>query len=648
MSRTETTEHVANVVAENIGGISQTEVDIPPGVTVLTGRNATNRTSLLQAIMAAVGSDNASLKGDADEGRVEISLGSDTYHRAFRRQNGAVVSGGDPYLSEPSVADLFAFLLESNEARRAVVRGDDLRELLMRPVDTEEIQAEIDRLEHERDEVASELDQIESVKEELPGLEERKHELESKIAEKRDELESLEADIESTDADVHETREEKRELESRLEDLRDVRAELEDVRSDITRQEKSIASLRSERADVQEKKEELLDSPMGEYRHIEEEIKQLREKKQQLETKVHNLQDVIQFNEQMLDGEQSTIGAELNSGGSDGPVTDRLIEDDDVVCWTCGSEVPRDRIDSTLDGLRTVRKEYMANVRETEDELDDLRSEKRERERQQQRHDELCRKLSDIEDELEERESLVADLRTHRDELSEEVETVEKEVDELDSDDFSDILALHKEANQIEFELGQLESDLDGVTDRIDAIEDQLTEESKLQNRREEVQSALEVQRTRIDRIEREAVEEFNDRMDEVLEMLAYENLERIWIERVQKTVREGRRNVEKTRFEMHVVRTTESGATYEDTIAHLSESEREVTGLIFALAGYLVHDFHETVPFMLLDSLEAIDCERIADLVSYFSEYVPYLVVALLAEDAQALPEEYTRVTEI
>lgn len=67
----------------------------------------------------------------------------------------------------------------------------------------------------------------------------------------------------------------------------------------------------------------------------------------------------------------------------------------------------------------------------------------------------------------------------------------------------------------------------------------------------------------------------------------------------------------------------------------HLSESEREVTGLTFALAGYLVHDVHETVPFMLLDSLEAIDSNRLADLVTHFSEYVQFLVVALLPEDA-------------
>jgi hypothetical protein len=130
--------------------------------------------------------------------------------------------------------------------------------------------------------------------------------------------------------------------------------------------------------------------------------------------------------------------------------------------------------------------------------------------------------------------------------------------------------------------------------------------------------------------------------------MLNYENLARIWIERVTRPVEEGRQTVEQTAFELHVVRTTESGATYEDTVEHLSESEREVTGLTFALAGYLVHDVHEQVPFMLLDSLEAIDADRLAELVDYFAPYSQYLVVALLPEDAQALSAEYTRISEI
>jgi DNA repair exonuclease SbcCD ATPase subunit len=648
MSKARTSDSPATVVAENIGGITETEIDIPPGVTILTGRNATNRTSFLQTIMAAVGSNDVSLKGDAEEGRVTLTLDGDSCHRTLRRRNGDIGFGGEPYLDEPSVADLFAFLLESNEARQAVVRGDDLRELLMRPVDTDEIRAEIARLESERDDVEADIDDLESLKEELPTLERRKHDLESDIEEKRTELEGLEAEIESLDETVDETREEKRELDERLESLRELRSELEDVRSDIDLEEQSIASLRSERAELQDEQADLPAAPMGESEQIEQEIARLREEKQQLETTVRNLQDVLQFNEELLDGEESAVGDALQSAGSEGAVTDRLLEDEEIVCWTCGSEVPRDRIEATLEELRAVRREHMADVQDIETELDELRSDKRERETQQRRRDELERKLADVEAELEERESRLTDLRARRDDLSEEIETAEAEVEALESENFSEVLDLHKEANQVEFELGRLESDLDDVSDRIAEIEEQLTAESDLRERHETLQSELEAQRTKIERIEREAVEEFNDRMDEILDMLAYENLARIWIERIQKTVREGRRTVEKTAFELHVVRTTESGTTYEDTIDHLSESEREVTALTFALAGYLVHDLHETVPFMLLDSLEAIDAERIADLVAYFSEYATYLVVALLPEDAQALPDEYTRITDI
>jgi hypothetical protein len=53
-------------------------------------------------------------------------------------------------------------------------------------------------------------------------------------------------------------------------------------------------------------------------------------------------------------------------------------------------------------------------------------------------------------------------------------------------------------------------------------------------------------------------------------------------------------------------------------------------------------------VPFILLDSLEAIDSDRIAALVEYFADYADFLVVALLPEDARALDDDFTRVTTI
>ena len=148
--------------------------------------------------------------------------------------------------------------------------------------------------------------------------------------------------------------------------------------------------------------------------------------------------------------------------------------------------------------------------------------------------------------------------------------------------------------------------------------------------------------RNRVADLERAAVETFNDHVETVLDQLGYDNVARVWIER--KTDDESADLPEST-FELHVVRATDDGAVYEDTVEHLSESERAVVGLVIALAAYLVHDVHETVPVMLLDSLEAIDADRIAALVEHFTDFVPFLVVALLPEDAAALPGEYDRI---
>lgn len=57
-------------------------------------------------------------------------------------------------------------------------------------------------------------------------------------------------------------------------------------------------------------------------------------------------------------------------------------------------------------------------------------------------------------------------------------------------------------------------------------------------------------------------------------------NIERVWIERSEQTVRKERRKVQQSIFETHVIRNTNDGRTYENTIDHLSKSERKVSGL--------------------------------------------------------------------
>jgi DNA repair exonuclease SbcCD ATPase subunit len=654
MSQTHTSEELAEIHTNNIGGIDESTVTVSPGVTALTGRNATNRTSLLRALMGALGSDRVSLKGNTDEGRIELALGDDVYTRTLAREHGTVVMGGEPYLDNPEGADLFAFLLENNEARQAVARGEDLREVIMRPVDTDAIQAKISQLEAEKRDLDDQLDRLDSLDNRLPDLEQQRTQLEDQIETKRGELEDKEAAIEDADSTVDDTREQKAEFEDALDALQEARSDFDDVRYRLDSERESIQALEDERDEITAELDGLSETPAGDLDDTNAEIDRLREHKQSLESTISQLQRVLQFNEEMLEGDNPELRQVLqdttDSESENEALTDQLVADENetTVCWTCGSEVERETIDETLDSLRSLRQEKSHERNDLNAELDELTSKQSELQADRDRHERLERNLDEVDREIDDRGSTVEELINERERIEDEIDDREADVEALEDQDHSELLDLHKEANQLEFELGRLENDLEDVTDEIAEIEADLNERERLEDQRDDLREELADLRTRIERLEAQAVEEFNDHMQTILGVLEYENIERIWIERAEREVREGRRKVQQGVFDLHVVRSTDDGTTYEDTVSHLSESEREVTGLVFALAGYLVHDLHETLPFMVIDSLEALDPARIAALVEYFDEYAEYLVVALLPEDAAALDEDYERVTEI
>jgi chromosome segregation ATPase len=339
---------------------------------------------------------------------------------------------------------------------------------------------------------------------------------------------------------------------------------------------------------------------------------------------------------------------ERDGGDSTGAVTDQLLADGTVSCWTCGSEVEQEAIEATLDQLRSLRKDKLNEANSIATQLDEVQQQQRELTEQQRRREQLERTLDSLDAEVEDTEETIEEYETRQEDLEEQVDELEADIEALEDESYSEVLDLHKEVNQLEFELEQLESERTDVDEELDRIETRVDEREDLETQREELRDAIAEQRTRIERIEQEAVEQFNEQMDDLLELLDYANLERIWLERRETEVREGRRKVDKSVFELHVIRETESGATSEDTVAHLSESEREITGLVFALSGYLAHEVYEMVPFLLLDSLETIDSERIATLIDYVSDYAEYVVAALLPEDAAALNDNYYRITGI
>ena len=642
-------KQTVSLSVRNVGGISETSVEFTPGVNVLAGRNATNRTSLLRAFMAALGSDDVSIKSDADEGSVELHIGDETYTRRLYRDGGTVRMEGDPYLDDPELADLFAFLLATNETRQAVVTDQDLRELIMRPVDTQAIKDEIDALTDEKADVSQRLDELDDLDRRLTELRETERDLDAEIDATREELTEKREAIDEIDADVEESREEQEALQERMNELGDVRNELSDCRRELEAQRNGLETLREERADLEEASEELPEDPTAKIDDVDAQIDRLRTQHQRVQSEVSTLQEIIQFNEDNLDGASTDITDALTDGDQSGAVTDQLLDDSEtVVCWTCGHEVDREDIEDTIDRLKELRAEKLTHAQELDDEIDELQETRIRYEEKQRQRTQVREQLAQTVEQIDSREARIDDLEARRESLAEQVETIEAEIESLQTRKDDTILSLYKEASQLEVELTQLQREHDDVTDRIDEIETELDGRDDLEARREAIADELTDLRNRIDQIEADAVESFNDHMETVLDVLDYTNIARIWLERQEQTEREGRRRVTRTKFTLHIVRESEDGAAYEDVISHLSESEREVTGLVFALAGYLVHDVHEVVPFMLLDSVEAIDADRIARLVEYFEDYPAYLVTALLPNDAEALDGSYPRIDEI
>lgn len=644
------------VEVENIGGIDATSAAFEPGVTLLVGRNATNRTSLLLGIMAACGSEYVSLKADADEGHAALTIDGETYTRHLRRENDTIVTDGEPYLDDPEEADLFAFLLGTNEARQAVAQSVELRDLVMRPVDTDAIQAAIDRLTEERTEVEDELAELDSLADRLPTLKEKRDSLDAEIEAVQAELEETTADLEARESDPAATQEDEAELEDRLAALREKRETLDSVEYNIETTHEVIEELRTERDVLQAELDDLATPDEGRESDLEDEIERLRDRKRSVESDIDEVQSVIQFNERMLEERQATVVQALDGdgdgegggGGASGAVTDALVEDEATTCWTCGSEVPVEAIQSTLDQLRDVNQSRFAEIDEIESELSESQDRLNEIFTHRQEHREIERRLSDLATKLDEKTNQVDQLEAKREDLEADIERLEAEVDELEDAVQSEVLDLHKAANELEVELKGLERTHEEVTEEIDTIEARLDEREALEARREEIQAEIEDQRTKIERLDRQVIEEFNHHMDALLDRLEYENIERIWLERRETEAREGRRKVTKPVFELHVVRRSASGATFEDTVAHLSESEREVTGLVFALAGYLAHGVHEQLPVMVLDSLDPIDANRIETLVDYLTDVADYLVVALLEEDAAVFDDDVNRISDI
>jgi DNA repair ATPase RecN len=618
---------------ENVGGIERAAVTLDPGVTIVAGENASNKSSLLGSLGGVLGGPHPPLRGGCDAGSVTLDTGGERCELDLVRRDGeTVVADATPYTVESTLVDLFVALGEENPLRRAVVDDGDLHELLMQPVDTEEIDAEIERLQERRDDIDERIATLDERIDDLPELEVRARQL----AERRDdvaaELDEKRATID--EADYREAAEATQEL---LDDLKAARSERERLRERRDTKRRAAESLRDDIASVENQLAESTpdgtESVEARLEDIEDELRQLRDRKGRLAETINALSPIVELNQGLLADDRLPTGVDAES-----VVADLHPDSESVTCWTCGQSVERGEIEAQVEAVEAILREKREERATVETRLEKLQDERTALDARRDERADLVERRRRLERELEERERTLADLDDRIDDVSGRIEALEADLEASDAADT--LVDRHRAVSELEYERGRLEREIADVEADIESVEEAKAERESLQEERREVTERLAACRERVERIERETVETVNECLARVLDRLAYRAVERVWIER-----REGD---EGTDFDLQIVRTTDDGSVYRAAVETLSKSEREVIGLVIALAGYLVYDVAETVPVVVVDAIEMLDAKRIRGLLEFFADHARYVVAAVLPEEAEQLREEFDTVAPV
>ncbi len=572
-----------NIEIENIAGILDGKTTIEPGLNAVRGSNWQGKSSFIEAIKTALGT-STELTENKDSGRVKLQTPDRDITVTLARENGTVRRSGTPYLeNEYDVirTELFACLDERNEVRSAVRQGENLEEVLMRPLDFQNIDEQIADLKREREQIQSELSQAREAKKRLPGVQEQVTQLEKEIEElreKRDEITASDSE-EGTNED---------EDASPQQRLSDVQTELNQAENQIDRLERTIERTEDR---LQQRRSELESLEIPEDDDIEGKLATARDKLQQIERDSEVLQSVYSANEMVLKENRLDLLTEV----------ERELTEDNVVCWTCGNEAQREEMEERLDQLGDKITDLRAQKEQYHDRVQELEARREE-------IDQAKRRKRDLESEITELEDTLADRRQSLAEAEERYRNAQDQVEEL-----SDAVDETVEAiSDVESKIKYREAELNDVRDELSQLETRAEQVETLEAESEEIRSEIEELRNRKDRIKHRAREAFDEAMDEILSRFG------TGFETARLTAD----------FDLVVARDGR-----EASLDALSEGELELIGFVAALAGYESFDVDEAVPLLLVDGLGGLADDNLHTLVEYLHERTEYLVFTAYPE---------------
>ncbi|WP_248906117.1 archaea-specific SMC-related protein [Halocatena marina] len=561
---------------ENIAGIRRGEAHIEPGVNAVRASNWQGKSSFLTSIKAACGTAAPLTDGHAS-GQVVLQTNDEECTVILERMNGTISRTGNPYLDDEYdrvCAELFAFLDEDNKIRQAVRDGTNVETLLTRPLDFENIDEQIADLRTEREQTTTELERAESAADRLPKLHQR--------------ITDLESDLEALRVERADINDETGGENAAREQLSDCRAERERVNTNIERLETTIERVR-ETLSKKQTELEALSVPSGDS--IERELETLHADLRTVERDQELLQSVYEANKRVLDEGRTELLSDISHG----------MLSDTVPCWLCGEDTTRDSIEAQLDALARQISDLQTQTATTRDRVEELEGKRDAVQKVRRRERELTDRIADLETRLAETEESLTNARERRADLNRQIDELTTEVDTAD-DRISDL----------ESEIKYTEAALTDVREELEETETQAERRDILEAEVHSLNEEITELRNRKEQIKRRVREAFSASLDDLLARFE------TGFETARLT----------STFELIIARDGR-----EAQLNSLSEGERELLGIVAALAGHKAFDVSDRVPVMLLDQLGGLASDNLQTVVNYLNDSVDYLVLTVYPE---------------
>ena len=588
------------VSVSNIGGIYEATANLEHGVNVVQASNFSGKSSFMNAIQTVMGTTGMfntqhPLTEGKENGVVELSSEEMTHSVSLERSpTDEVVRRGSPVLendADQMCARLFAFLGEDNPIRSRVREQADLTELLQAPLDLENIDNQIATLKRKRDSKQEEIKTARRAEENIPAVKEAITTLEEEI----DALRQKRNDVESRVGDE-------------ITDNKSLSDDLATQRSEVSTLERRISRLQSQLAEtetqLEEKRAEKEQLDIPEQPEANTDVEEKQQRVDEISLQVDLLEGLHRANQRVIEEDELSLVTSI----------DRTIVEDEFDCWICGESTTTETIETRLAALESKIETLREEQSNLTDEIETLEAQQREyREKKQQ--------VTAIEEEIGDLSAKRDDLQRDLTQAQERKSEVEDQVSELEADLEQAETELSEELTDIKSEIKLKTQELETQQNRLQELETKQDDIDELRAEVNGIEDEIETLKERKESKQRELKSQFDEAMATALDHFAP------GFDGARLDIKVNTEN-EIESFDLIVARDGR-----ETTIDTLSEAERELVGIVVAIAGYRTFEVGDRVPMILLDGVSQLAADNLNLLCEYLSEDTEMLVTTAYPE---------------